>query len=86
MIITYKDWHGMLPYALNGYQTSIRTSRGVTPYSLIYRIEVVLPPRSGDTLFKNARKSWVKRIKIRYNTIWAIKIIQKWLWRVSFKT
>jgi len=47
----------MLPYALNRYQTSIRTSRGVTPYSLIYRIEVVLLPRSGDTLFKNARKS-----------------------------
>lgn len=51
MIITYKDLHGMLPYALNGYQTSIKTSREVTPYSLIYRIKIVLPLRSGDTLF-----------------------------------
>ena len=43
MTITYKDWHEMLPFALMAYRTSIRTSTGVTPYSLVYGIEAVLP-------------------------------------------
>ncbi|RDX65958.1 putative protein K02A2.6, partial [Mucuna pruriens] len=33
----------VLPYALHGYRTSIRTSMGATPYSLVYGTEVVLP-------------------------------------------
>ncbi len=33
----------MLPYALMAYRTSIRTSTGATPYSLVYGMEVVLP-------------------------------------------
>ncbi|KAI5433774.1 hypothetical protein KIW84_020876 [Lathyrus oleraceus] len=28
MVVTYKDWHEMLPFALHGYRTSIRTSTG----------------------------------------------------------
>ena len=28
MVVTYKDWHEMLPYALYGYRTSVRTSTG----------------------------------------------------------
>ena len=43
MIVSYKDWHAMLPFALHGYQTSVRTSTGATPFSLVYRMEVVLP-------------------------------------------
>ncbi|RDY12557.1 Gypsy retrotransposon integrase-like protein 1, partial [Mucuna pruriens] len=43
MMVTYKDWHDMLPYALHGYRTSVRTSTGATPYSLVYGTEVVLP-------------------------------------------
>ena len=43
MIVTYKDWHEMLPFALHGYRTSVRTSTGETPYSLVYGMEVVLP-------------------------------------------
>ena len=39
----YKEWHLQLPYALWGYRTSIRSSTGATPYSLVYRMEVVLP-------------------------------------------
>ncbi|RDX82369.1 pol, partial [Mucuna pruriens] len=35
MVVTYRDWHDMLPYALHG------TSTGVTPYSLVYDMEVV---------------------------------------------
>ncbi|RDX76529.1 Gypsy retrotransposon integrase-like protein 1, partial [Mucuna pruriens] len=42
-VVTYKDWHDMLAYALHKYRTSVRTSIGATPYSLMYRIEAVLP-------------------------------------------
>ena len=43
MTVTYKDWHEMLPFSLHGYRTSIRTSTGATPFSLVYGMEVVLP-------------------------------------------
>lgn len=36
MVKTYKDWHGMLPFALYGYITSMPTSTKETPYSLVY--------------------------------------------------
>ncbi|XP_058185744.1 uncharacterized protein LOC131302969 [Rhododendron vialii] len=38
-----KDWHEQLPLALWGYRTSIRTSTGATPFSLVYGMEAVLP-------------------------------------------
>ena len=40
---TYKHWHKKLPFALHAYQTAIRTSTGATPFSLVYRMEVVFP-------------------------------------------
>jgi len=43
MTMSYKDWHEMLPFTLHGYWTSIRTSTGATSFSLVYRMEVVLP-------------------------------------------
>ncbi|KAI5418640.1 hypothetical protein KIW84_043028 [Lathyrus oleraceus] len=43
MVVTYKDWHEMLPFSLQGYRTSVRTSTGETPFSLVYGMEVVLP-------------------------------------------
>ena len=43
MTVSYKDWHEMLPFSLHGYRTSVRTSTGETPYSLVYGMEVVLP-------------------------------------------
>ena len=39
----YRDWHERLPYALMAYRTSIRTSTGATPFSLVYGMEAVLP-------------------------------------------
>lgn len=33
----------MLSYALYGYQTSIRTSSRLTPYSQVYEMQVVMP-------------------------------------------
>ncbi|PKI53186.1 hypothetical protein CRG98_026427 [Punica granatum] len=43
MTVNYKDWHEMLPFALLVYRTSIRSSTGATPYSLVYGMETVLP-------------------------------------------
>ena len=33
----------MLPFALHGYRTMVRTSTEATPFSLVYGMEVVLP-------------------------------------------
>ena len=43
MVVTYKDLHEMLPFALHGYRTSARTSTGAAPFSLVYGMEVILP-------------------------------------------
>ena len=43
MAVTYSDWHEMLSFALMAYITSIRTSTGATPYSLVYGTEIMLP-------------------------------------------
>lgn len=43
MVKTYKDWHEMLPFTLHGYRTSLCTSIGVTPFSLLYGMGAVLP-------------------------------------------
>ena len=42
-IYTYKDWHEKLSFALHAYCILVRTSTGVTPFSLVYGIEAVLP-------------------------------------------
>ncbi|XP_071933009.1 uncharacterized protein [Coffea arabica] len=39
----HRDWHEKLPYALMAYRTTIRTSTGTTPYSLMYGMEAILP-------------------------------------------
>ena len=43
MTVSYKYWYEMLPFALHGYRTSVCTSTGATPFSLVYGVEVVLP-------------------------------------------
>jgi len=43
MVVTYKDWHEMMPFALHGYRTSVRTSTIATPFSSVYGMEPVLP-------------------------------------------
>ncbi|CAL8112488.1 unnamed protein product [Prunus armeniaca] len=40
---TKKDWHEHLPEALWAYRTTVRTSIGCTPYSLVYGSEAILP-------------------------------------------
>lgn len=41
MVKTYKDWNEMLPFTLHGYRTSVRTSSGATPFSLVYGMEAM---------------------------------------------
>jgi hypothetical protein len=43
MVVAYKDWHEMLLFALHRYHTSVRTSTGATPFSLVYGMEAVHP-------------------------------------------
>src|ERR1051325_10275745 len=43
MVVNYKDCHEILPFALHGYRTSVCTSTGATPFSLVYSMEAVLP-------------------------------------------
>jgi len=43
MVVTYKDWHEMLSFALHAYRTAIRTLTGATPYTLVYVMEAVMP-------------------------------------------
>ncbi|WKA06505.1 hypothetical protein VitviT2T_024401 [Vitis vinifera] len=43
MIETSRDWSEKLPFALWAYWISFRTSTRVTPYLLVYGMEVVLP-------------------------------------------
>lgn len=42
MVETYKDWHKMLQFAFHGYHTSVRTSTGENPFSLVYAMDAVL--------------------------------------------
>ena len=43
MTDTYKDWHEKLLFALHAYWIAVRTSTGATPFSLVYKMEAVLP-------------------------------------------
>ena len=43
MIDNHRGWHEMLPYALVGYRTTVKTSTGATPYLLIYGTEAFIP-------------------------------------------
>ena len=43
MVVTYKDWHEMLSFALYTYRTTVRTSTRTTLYSLVYGMKAVMP-------------------------------------------
>ena len=43
MVQGIRQWHAKLPFALLGYRTTVCTSIGTTPYSLVYGTEVVIP-------------------------------------------
>jgi len=43
IVIIYRDWHEMFPYALHGYRTVVNTLTCVTLYSLVYGMKTVMP-------------------------------------------
>ena len=43
MIETHRDWANRLPFALWEYHITVRTSRGLTPFSFVYGTEAMLP-------------------------------------------
>ncbi|XP_070040056.1 uncharacterized protein [Nicotiana tomentosiformis] len=43
MVQGSRKWHEKLPFALLGYQTTVRTSYGATPYLLVYGTKAVIP-------------------------------------------
>ena len=45
MIDKHRGWHEMLPYALLGYRTTVRTSIGDTLYLLVHGTEAVIPAK-----------------------------------------
>ena len=55
-IETYKDWHEKPPFALHAYRTGVRTSTGVTPYSLVYGMETVLSTKWRFLLYEYSEK------------------------------
>jgi len=62
-----RDCHEQVPYALWEYTTSIRTTIGVTPFSLVYGDEAIIPLElelpslrislQGDVVNEDARKA-----------------------------
>ena len=68
----YKDWRLQLPYALWGYRTSIRSSTGATPYSLVYGMEAVLPIEMGVRSLRTVLESEIPEVdwlQSRYDQI-----------------
>ena len=66
----YKDWHLQLPYALWGYRTSIRSSIGAIPCSLVYGIEVVIAIEMGVRSLRIVLESEIPKVdwlQSRYN-------------------
>ncbi|XP_027773721.1 uncharacterized protein LOC107022184 [Solanum pennellii] len=43
MVQSSLQWHENFPFALLGYRTTVRTSVGATPYSLVYGTKAVIP-------------------------------------------
>ena len=56
MVITYKDWHEMLPFALHAYRTAVWTSTGATPYMLVYGMEAVMFFRGENPIIKSINR------------------------------
>ncbi|PKI59733.1 hypothetical protein CRG98_019909 [Punica granatum] len=66
MTVNYKDWHEMLPFALLAYRTSIRSSTGATPYSLVYGMEAVLPVEVEiPSMRQRMARAFNKKVRLR---------------------
>ena len=72
MVVSFKDWHEMLPFAPHGYRTSVHTSTGATPFSLVYGMEAVLPVEvdiPSLRVIMEAKLSEAEWVQSRYNQL-----------------
>ena len=70
MVETSQDWSKKLPFALWAYRTSFCTSTEVTPYSLVYGMEAVLPVGIEMGSLRVAQQiSEVERTQSRYDQL-----------------
>ncbi|XP_070006958.1 uncharacterized protein [Nicotiana sylvestris] len=66
MVEGSRQWHEKLQYSLLDYRTTVRTSVGATPYSLVYGTKAVIPAKvkiSSLRIVAEAEiddKEWVK--------------------------
>ncbi|RDX77708.1 hypothetical protein CR513_42123, partial [Mucuna pruriens] len=77
MVVTYKDWHDMLPYALHEYCTSVQTSTGATPYSLVYNMEVVLQVEVEITSLRVLAEVGLKEVEWIQNWLEQLNLIEE---------
>ncbi|XP_048138574.1 uncharacterized protein K02A2.6-like [Rhodamnia argentea] len=63
----YRDWHERLPYALMAYRTSIRTSTGATPFSLMYGAEAILPVEVEIPSLRVLSQAYQKQVAKSFN-------------------
>jgi len=73
MVVTYKDWHEMLSYALHAYHTTIKTSTGANPYSLVYGVEAIMPLEVEISSLRVLMDAELEKIRVKKAKIWAIK-------------
>jgi hypothetical protein len=67
--VTYKDWHEMLSYVFHAYRTTIKTSTSATPYSLVYRMEALMPLEveiSSLRVLMDAKLKELERAKLEF--------------------
>jgi hypothetical protein len=72
MVLTYRDWHEMLPFSLHAFRTTVRTSTGTTLYSLVYGMEAVMPLKVEIPLLRvliDSKLEEVEWAKVRYEQL-----------------
>jgi len=73
MVVTYKDWHEMLSYALHAYHTTIKTFTGANLYSLVYGVEAVMLLEVEIPSLRVLMDEELEKIRVNKAKIWAIK-------------
>ncbi|XP_015079602.1 uncharacterized protein LOC107023421 [Solanum pennellii] len=66
MVQSSQQWHEKLPFALLGYRTTVRTSVGATPYSLLRAMNVCFTPDSNGSIIANLQ---VKPVLLEQNML-----------------
>nr|XP_010322040.1 uncharacterized protein LOC104647893 [Solanum lycopersicum] len=67
----------MLPYALLGYRTTVRTSTGATPYLLLYGTEAVIPANVEILLMRIIQEAKLSNVEWVRKRIDQLNLIDK---------